>query len=272
MIMQGATHFGHAILGIPRNLLSVLQELRGASGDLAGMNNCMRLLPPRSRPVDHDMAPPNLANTPIVMQFLQAPQLLAAILSELHTSRQLIAQVHARMRWLPARGSQPLIPTLEVSPTICAVPENIASIVTELQAMRVDLSGIHSRLQILPGAPKEKTRKRSRSDPPASSAGQGIARIFSGRRHSTSDSSSQSPLPRLPLLARSQSSRDESGTPESPFKLRFLRRARSSPDISGTGDRPVILARVGLVRLTLPATTLQILRSVTKGCLTVLKL
>ncbi len=238
IFLQVATQLGPAILGIPNNLLSVLQELRGASGDVAGMNNCMRLLPPRSTPVNHDTPTPDLANTPIVMQFLQAPHILAAILSELQTSRHHIAQMHARMRWLPMRGSQPVMSLLEVSPTLFAVPENIASIVTELQAMRVDLGGMHSRLQILPGGPKEKSRKRSRSEPGATSAGQGIARVFSGKRHATSDDRSPTPLPKLGLLARSQSSRDESGTPESPLKLRFLRRARSSPDISGTGDSP----------------------------------
>jgi hypothetical protein len=250
-MLQGAIRFGIAIPGIPGTLASVLQELRGAGRDIAGMSNCIKLLPRRTQPVNHNTtAPPDLANSSLFTQFMQAPQLLAAILSELHTSRQHIAQMHARLRWVPTRGRQPETPTLQVSPTICAIPQNLANIVTELQAMRVDLAGMHSRLQILPGARKEKITNRSRSEPGDFSAEPRTSRLFSKKMRAPSESSLSEPLVRpvassdsrpprpLGLLPRSQSCSEESGSSGSPWNLRFLRRAQSSADVSRITDSP----------------------------------
>jgi hypothetical protein len=215
--MQVTIRCGIAIIGIPYDIVAILQELKGASADIAGMYNCVKVLPARSRPM-MSLHTPSLDpdTTPILMQFLHTPQLLAAILSELHTSREHIAKMHARMRWLPKkRGSGPKTPSLQVSPTVCAIPENLAKIVTEIRAMRVDLAGMHARLQILPGPHKQDMRERSCSDPGTSAERRQTMRDLNSGRATPSHIFPSSPS-NPGFLARTQTIPGGSRTTGSP--------------------------------------------------------
>jgi hypothetical protein len=82
-----------------------------------------------------------------IMQVVAAPQVLAAILAELTTTRRHMANVDSRLWFLPKRGRRiPEPPGKPPLATIGAMPQNLADIADGVRRLREDMVTMNRRL------------------------------------------------------------------------------------------------------------------------------
>eukprot|EP00884_Botryococcus_braunii_P007312 jgi/Botrbrau1/16582/Bobra.0068s0013.1 len=140
----------HEIMTVmPEHLTSILLDLRVVRAGTESISRGLSIVPTlsnkQSRSSSNGNADPG-AQYPI-MQMAAAPQMLAEILSELTATRRHMANVDARLWFLPRRGKcSPRPPEKVPLATVGAIPQNLADIAAEVRLMRGDLLTMNRRL------------------------------------------------------------------------------------------------------------------------------